>query len=149
MTRAGIGKTYASAFAMRELGFKRILFLVHRATLAVQAKESYENIFGDSVSMGLVGAGKYEYDKEYIFATVKTLNKDTHLKMYKPDAFDCIILDEAHHSAANTYKKVMDYFTPRLFLGMTATPDRRNDNNMDCNIYDIYNHQIAYEIRLQ
>lgn len=149
ISATGTGKTYASAFAMRELGFKRILFLVHRATLAVQAKESYENIFGDSVSMGLVGAGKYEYDKEYIFATVETLNKDTHLKMYKPDDFDCIILDEAHHSAANTYKKVMDYFTPRLFLGMTATPDRRNDNNMDCNIYDIYNHQIAYEIRLQ
>ena len=134
---------------MRELGFKRILFLVHRATLAVQAKESYENIFDDTVSMGLVGTGKYEYDKEYIFATVETLNKDTHLKRYKSDDFDCIILDEAHHSAANTYKKVMDYFTPRLFLGMTATPDRRNDNNMDCNIYDIYNHQIAYEIRLQ
>jgi type I site-specific restriction endonuclease len=78
LTRAGTGKTYASAFAMRELGFKRILFLVHRATLAVQAKESYENIFDDTVSMGLVGAGKYEYDKEYIFATVETLNKDTH-----------------------------------------------------------------------
>lgn len=46
--------------------------------MAVQAKESYENIFDDTVSMGLVGAGKYEYDKEYIFATVETLNKDTH-----------------------------------------------------------------------
>lgn len=57
--------------------------------------------------------------------------------------------DEAHHSSANTYQKVMNYFTPRLFLGMTATPDKRNDNDSGENIYEIFNHQIAYEIRLQ
>ena len=69
------------------------------------------------------------------------------MQRYKADDFDCIILDEAHHSSANTYQKVMNYFTPRLFLGMTATPDKRTDS--DDNIYEIFNHQIAYEIRLQ
>lgn len=149
MTRAGTGKTYASAFAMRELGFKRVLFLVHRATLATQAKISYQRVFGNSVSMGLVGAGNYEYDKDYVFATVETLTKNVHLQQYKPDEFDCIILDEAHHSSANTYQRVMNYFKPRLFLGMTATPDKRTDNDENDNIYDIFHHQIAYEIRLQ
>lgn len=149
ISATGTGKTYASAFAMRELGFKRVLFLVHRATLATQAKNSYQRVFGNAVSMGLVGAGYYQYGKDYVFATVETLNKDAHLQKYKPDEFDCIILDEAHHSSANTYQKVMQYFRPRLFLGMTATPDKRTDNDANDNIYEIFHHQIAYEIRLQ
>lgn len=149
MTRAGTGKTYASAFAMRELGFKRVLFLVHRGQLARQTKKSYEKIFDKSVSMGLVGAGHSDYDRDYIFATVQTLNRDEHLQKYEPDAFDCIILDEAHHSSANTYQKVMNYFTPKLWLGMTATPDKRDDDIEEKNIYQIFNYQIAYEIRLQ
>lgn len=149
ISATGTGKTYASAFAMRELGFKRVLFLVHRASLAVQAKKSYQRVFGSTISVGLVGAGYHEYDRDYVFATVETLNRDEHLQMYDPAEFDCIILDEAHHSSANTYQKVMNYFTPRLFLGMTATPDKRNDNDSGENIYEIFNHQIAYEIRLQ
>ena len=59
------------------------------------------------------------------------------------------MIDEAHHSSANSYKKVMEYFTPKLWLGMTATPDKRDDNLEGRNIYEIFNHQIAYEIRLQ
>lgn len=93
MTRRGTGKTYASAFAMREIGFKRVLFLVHRASLAVQAKKSYQRVFGSTISVGLVGAGYHEYDRDYVFATVETLNRDEHLQMYDPAEFDCIILD--------------------------------------------------------
>lgn len=149
ISATGTGKTYASAFAMRELGFKRVLFLVHRGQLARQTKKSYEKVFNKSVSMGLVGAGYSEYDKDYVFATVQTLNRDSHLFEYKPEEFDCIILDEAHHSSANTYQKVMSYFKPKLWLGMTATPDKRDDNIEGRNIYEIFDYQIAYEIRLQ
>ena len=149
ISATGTGKTYASAFAMRELGFKRVLFLVHRGQLARQTKKSYERVFSKSVSMGLVGAGYSEYDKDYVFAMVQTLNRDEHLQKYRPDEFDCIILDEAHHSAANTYQKVMKYFRPKLWLGMTATPDKRDDEVEGRNIYEIFNYQIAYEIRLQ
>ena len=149
ISATGTGKTYASAFAMRELGFKRVLFLVHRGQLARQTKKSYEKVFANTVSMGLVGAGYHDYDKDYIFATVQTLNKDEHLMEYKPDTFDCIVLDEAHHTSADTYQKVMNYFTPKLWLGMTATPDKRDDNIAGRNIYEIFHYQIAYEIRLQ
>ena len=149
LTYSGTGKTYASAFAMRELGFKRVLFLVHRVTLAKQAKKSFEKVFDKKVTMGLVGAGSYEYEKDYVFATVETLNRDAHLFQYQPDAFDCIILDEAHHSSNNIYTKVIDYFNPKLFLGMTATPDKRDDNQEGKNIYEIFHYQIAHEIRLQ
>ncbi len=149
ISATGTGKTYASAFAMRELGYKRVLFLVHRGQLARQTKKSYQKVFGKNVSMGLVGAGYSEYDADYVFAMVQTLNRDEHLYKYNPDEFDCIILDEAHHSSADTYQKVMNYFKPKLWLGMTATPDKRDDDIAGRNIYEIFNYQIAYEIRLR
>ncbi len=149
ISATGTGKTYASAFAMRELGFKRVLFVVHRGQLARQTKKSYEKVFGSTVSMGLVGAGYKEYDKDFVFATVQTLNREVHLTEYPKDTFDCIVLDEAHHSSADTYQKLMNYFTPKLWLGMTATPDKRDDNKVGRNIYEIFDYNIAYEIRLQ
>ncbi|MBO4609377.1 MAG: DEAD/DEAH box helicase [Lachnospiraceae bacterium] len=149
ISATGTGKTYASAFAMRELGFKRVLFLVHRGQLARQSKKSYEKVFNKSVSMGLVGAGYRDYDADYIFATVQTLSRDEHLLQYAPDYFDAICLDEAHHVPADTYQKVMKHFTPKLWLGMTATPDKRDDNIEGRNVYELFNYQIAYEIRLQ
>jgi superfamily II DNA or RNA helicase len=149
ISATGTGKTYASAFAMRELGFRRVLFLVHRGQLARQTRKSYEKVFANTVSMGLVGAGYNEYEADYVFATVQTLNRDEHLLQYAKDAFDCIVLDEAHHVPADTYRKIMDHFTPKLWLGMTATPDKRDDNVEGRNVYEIFNYQIAYEIRLQ
>lgn len=107
----GTGKTYASAFAMRELGFKRVLFLVHRDQLARQTKKSYEKVFVKSVFMRLVGAGYHEYDADYVFAIVQTLNRDEHLFQYEKDAFDYIVLDEAHYVPADTYQKVMKHFS--------------------------------------
>ena len=149
ISATGTGKTYASAFAMRELGFKRVLFLVHRGQLARQSKKSYEKVFSKSVSMGLAGAGYSDYDADYIFATVQTLSRDEHLLQYASDHFDAICLDEAHHVPADTYQKVMKHFTPKLWLGMTATPDKRDDNIEGRNIYELFDYQIAYEIRLQ
>lgn len=149
ISATGTGKTYASAFAMRELGYNRVLFLVHRSTLARQALASFKNVFEDKKSMGIVGAGYSDYGVDYIFAMVETLHKEENLRRFRPDGFDCIVMDEAHHSPANTYLKVMEYFKPKLFLGMTATPDKRDDNNASKNVYELFNYQIAYEIRLQ
>lgn len=149
ISATGTGKTYASAFAMRELGFQKVLFLVHRNQIAKQAIKSYRKVFGGQVSMGMVTGKHQEYDKDYVFATIQTLSKDETLQRYSKTRFDAIVIDEAHHSAANSYKKVLDYFQPKLWLGMTATPDKRDDNLEGRNIYEIFNHQISYEIRLQ
>lgn len=149
ISATGTGKTYASAFAMRELGFQRVLFLVHRNQIAKQAMKSYRKVFGGQVVMGLVTGKHQKYDADFVFATIQTLSKDEILEKYGKTAFDAIVIDEAHHSAANSYKKVMDYFQLKLWLGMTATPDKRDDNLDGRNIYEIFNHQIAYEIRLQ
>lgn len=149
MTRAGTGKTYASAFAMRELGFKRVLFLVHRNQIAKQAKASFERVFGSRVKTGLVSGTKHDYDADFVFATVQTLSKLENLERFSRDYFDACIYDEAHHTSAGSYKRVMDYFTPGFTLGMTATPDKRDDNIEGRNIYEIFDYNIAYEIRLQ
>lgn len=94
ISATGTGKTYASAFAMRELGFKRVLFVVHRNQLAEQTMRSYDMVFEDTVSKGILGDGKYEYDKDFVFANVFTLCREEHLKKFRPDDFDCIILDD-------------------------------------------------------
>lgn len=99
--------------------------------------------------MGLLSGNDKDYDKDFIFATIQTLSRDEYLKKFTKDEFDCIILDEAHHSSAFSYKKIMEYFQPKLYLGMTATPDKRDDNIEGKNIYEIFNHTIAYEIRLK
>ena len=136
---------------MRELGFKRVLFLVHRNQIAKQAIKSFQKVFCGTVTMGMLSGSlrKQEFDKDYIFATVQTISKDSNLSQFVPDYFEAIIYDEAHHTAANSYKKVMDYFNPKFTLGMTATPDKRDDGIEGRNIYEIFDHNIAYEIRLQ
>ncbi len=138
ISATGTGKTYASAFAMRELGFKHVLFLVHRNQLARQTKKSYENVFPRHVSMGLICGGDTiddNLDKDFIFATVQTLSRDENLTKFDPDYFSAIILDEAHHSPAGSYQKIINYFNPKLWLGMTATPDKRDDNIEGRNVY--------------
>ena len=149
ISATGTGKTYASAFAARELEFSRVLFLVHRNQIAKQAMKSYRKVFGSKVSMGMVTGKHQDYDADFVFATVQTLSKEDTLSRYKKDQWDLIIIDEAHHSSADSYKKITDYFMPKLWLGMTATPDKRDDNQEGKNIYEIFDHQIAYEIRLQ
>lgn len=149
ISATGTGKTYASAFAMRELDFKKVLFVVHRNQIAKQALKSYRKVFAGTVSMGQVTGKHTEYDKDYIFATIQTISKENNLQKFSPEHFDAIVIDEAHHSSAESYKKVMDYFKPKFWLGMTATPDKRDDNIDGRNIYEIFDHNIAYEIRLQ
>ncbi len=152
ISATGTGKTYASAFAMRELGYKRVLFVVHRNQIAKQAKKSFENVFDKSTKTGLVsgvGGTKEDYDADYVFATVQTLSRDDNLCRFSRDYFDAVVYDESHHIVAGSYKKLLDYFTPKFSLGMTATPDKRDDNVEGRNVYEVFNHNIAYEIRLQ
>ena len=63
---------------------------------------------------------------------------------FSPEQFTVICLDEAHHSGAESYRKIMNYFRPDFWLGMTASPET---NRFD--VYEIFDHNIAYEIRLQ
>lgn len=122
---------------------------MHRNQIAKQAMKSYRRVFSGRKTMGLVTGAYRDYDADYVFATIQTLSKTENLNRYDKEHWDAIVIDEAHHSSADSYKRVFDYFRPKLWLGMTATPDKKDDNIEGRNIYEIFNHQIAYEIRLQ
>lgn len=144
LSATGTGKTYASAFGAREANPARLLFVVHREQIAKQAKESYRRVFGNSKTYGLISGNSHEFDKDLIFSTMQMMSKKEIYTKFDPEDFDLIILDEAHHSGSESYRRIMNYFRPRFWLGMTASPDT---NNYD--IYSIFDHNIAYEIRLQ
>lgn len=145
ISATGTGKTYASAFAMRDQKQKRVLFLIHREQIARAALESYRRVLGSGYTYGIVSGNEKDYDADYIFATVQTMSKADVLAHFEKNAFQTIIIDEVHHAAADSYKKIMDYFNPQFLLGMTATPERTDGYD----IYSDFDHNIAYEIRLQ
>lgn len=144
LSSTGTGKSFASAFMLREMGTKRALFIVHREQIAKQTMKSYKRVFGSSRTYGLLSGNSKEFGADFLFATMQTLSKEDILIHYSPEDFDVIILDECHHAGAESYQKIMRYFKPKFWLGMTASPDT---NQYD--IYSIFGHHIAYEIRLQ
>ena len=94
LTRRGTGKTYASAFAMRELGFKKVLFLVHREQILKQALISYKKVLPGNISMGLLSGNYKDTDVDYLFSTVQTMSRSYILEKFQKDRFECIIIDD-------------------------------------------------------
>ena len=144
LSSTGTGKSLASAFMLREMGTRRALFIVHREQIAKQTLKSYKRVFGSSRTYGLLSGNSRELGAEFLFATMQMMSKEDILSHYSPGDFDVIMLDECHHAGAESYQKIMRYFKPKFWLGMTASPDT---NQYD--IYSIFDHHIAYEIRLQ
>ncbi|MDO4556850.1 MAG: DEAD/DEAH box helicase, partial [Lachnospiraceae bacterium] len=145
ISATGTGKTYASAFALREQNPKKALFLVHREQIAKQAKRSFEKVFGTTKSMGLLSGNEKNYDADFLFSTMQMMARDDILKRFAPEEFETIIIDEVHRAGADSYQRIIDYFQPKFLLGMTASPERTD--NYD--IFALFDHNIAYEIRLQ
>ncbi|WP_207730353.1 DUF3427 domain-containing protein [Clostridium botulinum] len=145
ISATGTGKTYLSAFELRNYNPKRALFIVHREQIAKQALNSFRNVFGDTRSMGILSGTSKDVEKDFIFCTIQTLSKDEVLQSFDKNEFDYIIIDEVHKAGANSYQKIVNYFNPKFLLGMTATPERSDDFD----IFKMFNYNIAYEIRLQ
>ena len=145
ISATGTGKTYASAFAMQDQNPKRALFLVHREQIAKQALQSYRNVFGDTKTFGLLSGNSKDTDVDCLFATMQTMSKKEVYSSFAPDTFDTIIIDEAHRIGAKSYQEIMDYFNPKFWLGMSVSPERTDDFD----VYAAFDHNIAYEIRLQ
>lgn len=145
ISATGTGKTYASAFAMRNENPKRLLFLVHREQIAKQAMASYKKVFGTTRTFGLLSGNEKDYEKDYLFATMQMMAKTETHQRFSRDEFQVIIIDEAHRTGAMSYQNIMNYFQPKFWLGMTASPERMDSFD----VYQAYDHNIAYEIRLQ
>lgn len=145
ISATGTGKTFASAFALREENVKKALFLIHREQIAKQAIISYRKVFGNMRTFGLLSGNSKDYEADYVFATMQMMAKTETLERFRRDEFDTIIIDEVHRAGTESYQKIMRYFQPKFWLGMTASPDRTD--NFD--IYKLFDHNIVYEIRLQ
>ncbi len=145
ISATGTGKTYASAFALREENPKKALFVVHREQIAKQAIKSFKNVFGNTKSFGLISGTSKEYEADYIFSTMQMMAKKEVQDRFVSEEFEIIIIDEVHRAGSESYQRILEYFKPRFWLGMTASPDRTDGFD----IYELFNHKIAYEIRLQ
>lgn len=124
ISATGTGKTYASAFALREEKIQKALFVVHREQIAKQAVNSYRNVFGDTKTFGLLSGNSKEYNADYLFSTMQTISKQETLEKFSRDEFDMIIIDEVHRAGAESYSRILNYFKPKFWLGMTASPER-------------------------
>jgi superfamily II DNA or RNA helicase len=137
----GSGKTYLAALDVKNYNPKKVLFLVHRENILLKAKQSFENIC-ENKTFGIYSGNQKQKDVDYLFSTIQSMssNCDEFLK----DEFDYIIVDEAHHISSLTYKKVLKHFSPKFLLGLTATPNRMDGEN----IYSFFDDNIACDIRL-
>lgn len=125
----GTGKTMVfSEITRQELERDgKVLILAHRNTLLTQAQDKLKRFGIDSQ----IEKGKKKPEGCVIISTVQTYSKDAKLSQYEKDEYSLIIIDEAHHAAANTYKKIIDYFCYAKLLGVTATPERSDDRQIE------------------
>ncbi len=144
ISATGTGKTYLAAFDVRNVNPKRILFIIHREQIARDALQTFQKVMPNK-TMGILSGTQKDTQAEVLFTTIQTLSQDHTLNHFSPSHFDYIIYDEAHRSGAHSYLKTLNHFKPNFTLGMSATPERMDGFN----IYELFDYNIAYEIRLQ
>lgn len=144
----GTGKTVVSAFDFKEYYRNnpncKLLFLAHRKEILKQSIMTFRGILKDQ-NFGDLWVGEYSPSSyDHVFASIQTLNSNSNYMKFSEDYFDFIILDETHHGTADSYAKIINYFKPDILLGLTATPERMDGED----ILKYFNDRIAYEIRL-
>ena len=146
ISATGTGKTFLSAFDVKQFQPRNLLFIVHREQILQKAMADYKQILGGADSdYGVLSGSIQNTEVKYLFATIQTLSKETRLNSFGKQAFDYILIDESHKVGGESYQRVIEYFQPEFLLGMTATPERTDSFN----VYELFDYNIAYEIRLQ
>jgi superfamily II DNA or RNA helicase len=144
----GTGKTVISAFDYKNFRLKnkssRLLFVAHRKEILQQAMSTFQGVLKDNNFGELWVDGIEPSNNEFVFASVQTLNNRIKGLNLSPEYYDFIIIDEVHHIAANSYRPILNYFNPKILLGLTATPERMDNEDI---LVDFCN-RIAAEIRL-
>ena len=146
----GTGKTIISAFDYRRFfqankEHNRLLFIAHRDEILTQSLGKFRLVLKDR-NFGDVWDSRQPRPNqmEHLFASIWTIDSQDLISKVSPDYFDYIVVDEVHHGAAKTYEKILNYFTPKVLLGLTATPERMDRKN----ILAFFNNKITSEIRL-
>ena len=148
----GTGKTIISAFDFARFYVKnpeaKFLFIAHREEILKQAQGAYRGVLKNS-NFGELWVGNNKPSKyHHLFASIQSLNSQMSNPLdtltLSEDYFDYIVIDEVHHIAAKSYREVLKHFSPRILLGLTATPERHDGTD----ILSDFCHVIAAEIRL-
>jgi superfamily II DNA or RNA helicase len=125
----GLGKTWLSAFDSQRPEFKRVLFVAHREEILSQALKTFRRI-RPTAKLGLYTGTQKDESADVLFAAVQTLSREAHLNRFERTSFDYVVIDEFHHAAARTYRRLIDYFEPKFLLGLTATPERTDGGDL-------------------
>ena len=144
----GTGKTVISAFDYQNFRKKnpsaKLLFVAHRKEILQQAQATFQGILKDN-NFGELWVDGSEPDKyDYVFASVQTLNNRIDTLELTDSFYDFIIVDEVHHIAASSYRPILNHFKSKILLGLTATPERMDGED----ILKDFSNTIAAEIRL-
>lgn len=143
ISATGSGKTYLAAFDARNFDAKRVLFVVHRETILKDAKQTFMNVFGAEKTCGLYTGNSKDLDCNFVFASSNMLAR--HLTEFDKNEFDYICYDEVHHIVAECGKKILNYFNPEFLLGLTATPERMDNQD----IFELFEQNVPFELRLR
>ena len=145
ISATGTGKTILSALDVRAVNPARLLFVVHREQILDRTIQEYRRVLGGpSTDFGKLTGTHKQADRRYVFATVQTVSQRLVLSGIASDAFDYVIIDEAHRAGAESYRRLIGHLAPAFLLGMTATPERTDGFN----VFELFNYVVPYEIRL-
>ena len=146
----GTGKTVISAFDYKRFrqqnGRARLLFVAHRKEILRQSIKCFRGVLHDANFGDLCVGGIVPESLENLFISIESFNSQALDKITSPDYYDFIIVDEFHHAAAPTYQRLLEYYKPKILLGLTATPERMDGKTQK--ILDYFENRIAAEIRL-
>ncbi len=146
----GTGKTVVSAFDYKRFCGEnpgrpaRLLFVAHREEILKQSRACFRAVLKDPGFGELFVGGHTPESIEYLFVSIQTFNSREFHRLTSPDFYDYIIVDEFHHAAASSYRKLLTHYSPEILLGLTATPERMDGKS----VLEYFNHRIAAEIRL-
>ena len=145
----GTGKTVVAAFDFKRFYLQnqrqpRLLFVAHRQEILQQAQTTFRHVLREQ-NFGELLVGPFQANRrEQLFCSVGMLTSRRLWEQVGSDFYDYIVVDEAHHGTAASYRPIFDNFTPKILLGLTATPERMDGDNVAAD----FGNRFAAEIRL-
>jgi len=142
----GTGKTVVAALDYRQLrdrhGDLSLLFVAHREEILRQSLMTYRAVLRREDFGEIHGGGRIA-QRRHVFAMIQSLGADR-IREIRPDEFDVVVVDEFHHAAAASYDRLLSHLSPRELLGLTATPERLDGQD----VTEWFDERIAVELRL-
>ena len=143
ISATGSGKTYLAAFDAMNFAPERLLYVVHEGSILRKSLETFQEVFGGLKTCGMYSGEAKELEADFLFSTNVSMCRS--LELFDKKEFDYIIIDECHHAVADTYRQIIEYFEPEFLLGLTATENRMDNQD----VVEIFGNNIPYELRLR